>query len=177
MNAFQQFLQINQVILFSLALFFLVLLLAWNLILSVKVKRINRKTTEFYAGNKVSNLEELLLNQAKSIQVLDKDIAELYNISNQINSLASRGFHKIGVIRFNPFKDVGGDQSFSIAILNGKNNGITLSSLYTREGTRIYAKSITVGKSEKYPLTEEEKEAISEAIKPEIKKNNLPLDK
>jgi hypothetical protein len=62
--------------------------------------------------------------------------------------------------RFNPFKEVGGDQSFSVALLNGKNNGLVISSLYTREGTRIYAKAITNGLSEKHPLTEEEEEII-----------------
>ena len=123
-----------------------------------------------FSGNKVTNLEDLLINQAKSIQVLDKDIQELYDISNQINALAAKGFHKFGMMRFNPFKDVGGDQSFSIAILNGKNNGITLSSLYTREGTRIYAKSIAAGKSEKHSLTEEEKKSIEIAMEQENKK-------
>lgn len=123
-----------------------------------------------FSGNKVTNLEELLLTQAKSIQILDKDIQELYDISNQINQLSAKGLHKVGMIRFNPFKDVGGDQSFAVALLNGKGNGITISSLYSREGTRIYSKSISAGESEKYPLTEEEKEAIKMAMEKESKK-------
>jgi len=110
------------------------------------------------------------LNQTRTIKVLDKDIQELYNISNQINALALRGLHKTAIVRFNPFKDIGGNQSFSIAFLNGKNNGLTLSSLFTREGARIYSKSIVAGQSEKYPLTEEEKEAIEIAMKTETKK-------
>jgi hypothetical protein len=65
---------------------------------------------------------------------------------------------------------VGGDQSFAIALLDGDDNGLTLSSLYTREGTRIYSKSIVAGKSEKYPLTEEEKQAIEIAKKSKIEK-------
>ena len=96
-------------------------------------------------------------------------IQELYNISNQINALAFSGFHKFGLVRFNPFKDVGGDQSFSLAILNGKDNGIVISSLFTREGTRVYSKSISAGEAEKYPLTEEEKEAIKKATQKQKK--------
>jgi hypothetical protein len=166
----QQIIQ-NNLLLSIIPIFSLMaLLLFWNILLSFKIRSLNKKSREMFSGNKVSNLEELLIGQAKSIQVLDKDIQELYDISNQINSLASRGFHKFGIIRFNPFKDVGGDQSFSIAILNGKNNGITLSSLYTREGTRIYAKSITAGASDKHPLTEEEIKSIEMAMKSEASK-------
>ena len=143
--------------------------LFWLIYIQVTLGRLKKKSKDFFAGGKVGNLEELLLANAKSIKTLDKDIQELYNISNQINALSFRGFHKIGLVRFNPFKDVGGDQSFALAVLNGKNAGITLSSLYTREGSRVYAKSIVNGISEKHPLTEEEKQAIEMAIS---EKNN-----
>jgi hypothetical protein len=141
----------------------IVVLFLWNIFLTSQLSRLKKKNEDFFSGGKSKNLEELLLNQAKTLKILDKDIQELYEISNQINNLAFRGYHKIGMIRFNPFKDVGGDQSFSIAILNGKNNGITISSLYGRDGARFYAKSILAGQSEKHPLTEEEKEAIKKA--------------
>lgn len=149
-----------------------ILLLIWLGALQISVRRLKRKNAELFAGNKVKNLEEVLLQQAKNLQTLDKDIQELYNISNQINNLSFRGIHKTSIVRFNPFKEVGGDQSFAVALLNGKNNGITLSSLYTREGTRIYAKAIIGGKSEKYPLTEEEEQAIKLALASEPKKIN-----
>ncbi len=149
----------------------LLILLLWNILLSVSLGKIKRKNEEFFAGGKVKNLEDFLISQNKGIKLLDKDIQELYNISNQINKLAFRSYHKIGMIRFNPFKDVGGDQSFAIALLNGKNNGITLSSLYSRDGARFYAKSIINGESPKHPLTQEEKDAIAIAIKGEDKKS------
>jgi hypothetical protein len=157
---------INQYIFWILLV--LLIILIGNIValgrLRSKLKSIEDKNQILFSGKKVTNLDELLLTQAKNIRDLDKDIQELYNISNKINSLAGRGLHKIGLVRFNPFRDIGGDQSFAIALLNGKNNGLTLSSLYSREGTRIYAKSIVSGESEKYPLTEEEKQAIEEAI-------------
>lgn len=144
--------------------FILVLFLLWHIALQVQISHLKKRNREFFAGGKVDNLEDLLLTQAKSIKLLDKDIQELYTISNQINALAFRGFHKLGVVRFNPFKDVGGDQSFSVALLNGKNDGLTISSLFTRDGSRVYTKTIAGGVSEKHPLTEEEKEAIQLAI-------------
>ncbi|MDQ1284194.1 MAG: hypothetical protein QG620_542 [Patescibacteria group bacterium] len=146
------------------------LLLFWIIFLHFRLKTIQKRNIRLFSGEKTENLEDVLVKQAENIKSLDKDIQELYNISNQINTLSFRGFHKIGLIRFNPFKEVGGDQSFSLALLNGKNNGLTISSLFTREGARIYAKSITAGKAEKYPLTKEEEEAIRTAMKPESKK-------
>lgn len=157
---------------FGVAVIFFALmavLFLWNIFLSLSLGKIKKRNEEFFSGGKNGNLEELLLGQAKNLKVLDKDIQELYNISNQINNLAWHSYHKIGMVRFNPFKEVGGDQSFAVAILNGRNNGITLSSLYSREGARFYAKSIIAGKSDKHPLTKEEKEAIEIAISSKTK--------
>lgn len=162
---------IDSYIVYILAVFslFLIAILAWNIILHIQLKRLRKINKEFFSGNKVKNLEELLLDQAKNLKLLDRDIQELYSISNQINNLAFRGFHKLGIVRFNPFKDVGGDQSFSLALLNGKDNGLTISSLFTREGARIYSKSILAGVSEKHPLTKEEEKAIKIALNSEGK--------
>lgn len=168
MQIFQNHPNILMLLIFSLLVVFLI----WIVILSLKLRRMQKRAKELFAGKKISNLEDLLLSQSKSIQALDKDIQELYDISNQINSLASRGLQKFAMVRFNPFKDIGGDQSFSLSILNGKNNGIILSSLHTREGTRIYAKAITDGVSEKHALTDEEKEAIKLALEKESKKTS-----
>ncbi len=148
------------------------LILLWNIFLQASLAKIKKKNKLLFSGDKVKNLEEILLGQAKNLKTFDKDIQELYGISNQINNLSFRGLHKTGLVRFNPFREVGGDQSFAIALLNGKNSGIVISSLYTREGTRIYAKAILSGKSEKYPLTEEEEQAIKIAMIQEPKKIN-----
>lgn len=134
--------------------------------------RLKKTPYDIFDEKEAQNMEDILVYQSKTLKSLDKDIQELFNISNKINSLSLRGLHKTGLIRFNPFKDVGGDQSFSLALLNGKDDGIVLTSLYTREGTRIYAKSITNGNSEKHKLSEEEEKAIKLA-----QKNKPPLIK
>lgn len=157
-------------VLISLGMF--LILFIWNMVLHMNIRKIQQKSAEFFAGNDVKNIEDIIVGHSRTLKALDKDIQELYNISNQINNLAHRGLHKFAMVRFNPFKDVGGDQSFSVAMLNGKNNGIVISSLYTREGARIYSKAIQAGESEKYPLTDEEKEAIKLAKTSETKKIN-----
>jgi hypothetical protein len=140
----------------------------WIIILQIGLGKIQKNQETIGGGSK--SLEETVIEQAKNLKVLDKDIHELYNISNQINSLALKSLHKVGMVRFNPFNDMGGDQSFAMALLNGKNNGLALSSLYTKEGTRIFAKAIKAGKTEKHPLTEEEEAAIKIAMAKEERK-------
>jgi hypothetical protein len=121
-----------------------------------------------FSGKEAKDLESIILAHTKEISELDKEIQELFEISNKIHALAQRSIHKVGIVRFNPFKDIGGDQSFALALLDGKNSGLVISSLHTREGTRIYSKPIIQGESGKYTLTEEEKSAIKTAttIKP-----------
>ena len=66
------------------------------------------------------------------------------------------------LMRFNPFNEVGGDQSFVIALLDGRKNGIVLSSLYSRDKTRWFAKKVKEGKGDGYKLSKEEKTIINE---------------
>ena len=160
--------QSNKTISILAAIIFLQLL--WLLILQVNLRRLKKKTGDFNLGETGLKIEESLDRHAKLIKALDKDVQELYNISNQINNLSLRGLHKVALVRFNPFKELGGDQSFSMALLNGKNNGIVISSLHTREVTRVYSKAITGGKSDKYPLTEEEERVVKQAMSSEMKK-------
>jgi hypothetical protein len=77
------------------------------------------------------------------------------------NSLASQ---KISIVRFNPFGDTGGDQSFSLAVLDAHDSGYVLTSIHGRQGTRVYVKPVDFGKS-KYTLSSEEQQALSQAIK------------
>lgn len=94
-----------------------------------------------------------------------KDLKESFKkISNKLEELKKKNkfsIQRIGIVRFNPFKKSGGDQSFSIALLDEDKNGVVITSLYGREGNRIFAKPIKKGKSE-YLLTEEEKKAIEQ---------------
>ncbi len=138
------------------------------IIATSRTNKIRKEMAVLFSGKEAIDLEAILLSHSKELGILDKEIQELFEISNRIHSLAMRSVHKVGIIRFNPFKDIGGDQSFALALLDGKDCGIVISSLHTREGTRIYSKPVNKGVSEKYTLTEEEKAAIKEAntIKP-----------
>ncbi len=78
---------------------------------------------------------------------------------------AKKHFKRFGFKRFNPFTDTGGDQSFILALLDENNNGFVISSLHSRENTRIYAKSLENGKAIDQVLSKEEQQVINQALK------------
>jgi len=110
--------------------------------------------------NIVSLLEKVFQREEKNTKAIEnfaKQI-ELFQNQEQIH------MQKYGFVRFNPFGDMGGDHSFCLALLNGKNTGFVLTGLHTRERTRVYVKHIKRGKSE-YDLSKEEQKALGEALK------------
>ncbi|MEI7810734.1 MAG: DUF4446 family protein [bacterium] len=121
-----------------------------------------KRLKKFFLGKKAKDLEE-------TISILEKNINDL-EISKEntekelaiINAKLKKSIRGLETVRFNPFPDQGSNQSFAIGILNEENNGVVLSSLYSRERMSIFAKPIKSGKSE-YELTEEEKEALEKA--------------
>lgn len=85
------------------------------------------------------------------------------DVSPQISN--SSGIQKIGLFRYNPFDDLGSDQSFSLSILDSQNSGVILTSLHHRNFTRMYAKPVKNGQGDSITLSNEEKSAIVKAIK------------
>ncbi len=96
-------------------------------------------------------------------QRLDQHLAGLATRTMQLEEKAPLNVQHVGIVRFNPFADKGGDQSFAVALLDDHADGVVLNGLHSRNDTRVYAKPI-VGGTSTYPLTGEEKEAISRAL-------------
>jgi len=142
----------------------ILLLIGWNIFLHIRMIRIKRKIRIFLRGKKVKDLEEVLSEQLKRMKETERNMKNLFKWNKDLQKISDVSITKVGVIRFNPFKDTGGDQSFAIALLDSNNNGLILSSFYTREGTRVYTKPIEKGTSS-YHLSKEEEQAIAKAIK------------
>ena len=108
----------------------------------------------------------------KEPQNVEEILAEFKKVKDKCQKLAAKvdrleeknrqSISKIGVVRFNPFEGCGGNQSFSLAILDDEKRGAVITSLFSRDGNRVYAKPIENGQSS-YPLSEEEKQAIEAA--------------
>ena len=144
------------------------LLFIWNIILHFSIKRLNKNQKNLFKGKKGKDLEAIILENNSNIKTLFQKNDELYEKTEQLNQHFLKSIHKVGLLRFNPFREIGGDQSFSLALLDDSDSGAIISSLYSREGVRIYAKSIQNGVSSKHQLTEEEKQAIKIAAKRKV---------
>jgi len=106
------------------------------------------------------NIKEVLdklKETQEQLKILSQKLADLQKKSKL-------SVQKVGMVRFNPFNEVGSNQSFSLALLDDNNDGLVITSLYTRQENRIYGKPIKAGSSE-YTLSNEEKQAIEKAIK------------
>lgn len=145
---------------------FLILLafLLWLFILSLVILFSLRDRKKITKDIKQKGLENFLATLSKKEDRLEQNVDELYKLVDQLGKTTSQSITKIGVVRYNPFDNTGGDQSFSIALLNSQNNGLIISSLHGREGSRMYAKPIEQGKSQ-YRLSDEEQNAIRKALK------------
>ncbi len=128
--------------------------------LFLRLKRTEKKLLQFFAGKNARDLESVLLDHSTKLTSFDKEIQELFDISNRIHTLSAQSLHKVGIVRFNPFKDVGGDQSFALALLDSSDSGVVISSLHSREGARIYVKPIVKSEGSGHELTTEERDAI-----------------
>ncbi len=139
--------------------FLLFLIIIWQ---QITLHKLKKKQSILFQGKTAKNLETIILKHQDAIIDLSKQTKRLFEITNDLNILANTGLNKVGMIRFNPFKNLGGNQSFSIAFLNSHLNGLVITSIYHEGGSRFYSKTITAGKSQKeFPLTEEEQKAIA----------------
>ncbi len=136
-----------------------VLALAGVLLLLVRQERLLGQYRYFMTGATGASLEAVLRDHvavegqtADQVRVVDK-------LTRRLESESVFYLQRMAIVRFNPFRDTGGDQSFSIALADGQGNGVILSSLHTRDMTRVYAKPLEKWQST-YALTDEEKQAI-----------------
>lgn len=154
----------NNYILFSLILSFVSILFSL-LAFWVAVKSRNTFRNLVRITDK-KNLDEIL---AELINFLDLSKKEQIEIKIKLAELADSGashLQKTGMVRFNPFAETGGEQSFSLALLDGQSNGFVISSLHNRDQTRIYVKAVTKGGGDGVGLSKEEQKAINKALKP-----------
>ncbi len=151
------------------------LLASWLALVSLGyvVWRQKQRLNRFFSTNGDSGLENNLQATLKNLETTDKTLKELQKTQQTLTSTLELAAQKVSIVRFNPFQDTGGDQSFAIAILDGQNSGLILTSIHGRQGTRVYVKPVDLGKS-RYTLSTEEKQVLKQAI---ARSRNLKEDK
>lgn len=145
---------------FFVALAALFTFIAWGLSLEIRYHGDRKLIREFLKGHDGSSLEDVLFRVLAITKENKKEIDQLSTRCDAFNAEFLKTVQGIGLVRYNPFGNVGGDQSFSVALLNKNKDGIIITALYSREQTRIYTKPVKNGGEDGYQLSEEEIEAI-----------------
>jgi len=144
-------------------LFAFSIIILWLLIISIFLGRAITHYNKLCQGIKEKNFKFIMENLLKDVSLAKKDIDNLKLYCAKIEREGLLHIQKVGLVRFNPFKDTGGDQSFILSLVDGNDTGVIISGLYARSGTRWYAKRVIKGKSTEHELSEEEKKALKEA--------------
>ena len=145
--------------------FLLIALGIWLTLLSfflIKTIGHYRRLTKGAANVDLGSLLERII---KGSETQEENLSSLSKELEKFQSKAQGFLQKFALIRFNPFEDEGGDQSFVVALLDGKNDGVVISSLHSRVGVRVYAKSVQGSKAAKHQFSKEEKEAVEKAAR------------
>jgi len=150
---------LNLIIVQRIVFALIVWVIALTILLIQTMIHYRRLTKNITKKDLKSVLSEILNN----VNLNQKQLKELNSAFTKAREDMKTHIQKIGFVRFNPFPQTGGDQSFCLALLDEKDGGFVLSSLHSRDTTRFYAKTIKNGKGDGYDLSKEESRAVSRA--------------
>ncbi len=153
----------NIVLFISSMIIVILVLVIFNLSVLVRLNKLNKKYKKLTRGIEKRNLADVVEKYYEKIEDNEERIQYIESETNKLEEKFLNSIQKVSLKRYRAFEDVGSDLSFSLALLDKKDNGIVISSLYNRSESIVYAKAINDGKT-KYKLLEEEKEVLQDAL-------------
>ncbi|MFA6476431.1 MAG: DUF4446 family protein [Candidatus Paceibacterota bacterium] len=136
--------------------------IAITIFLLVRLFILDKRLGNLLSGKHGGDLEGVIDEFVKTSRRLDERTKLIAQEIDSINERLAKAIQRVHTVRFNPFKDQGGNQSFSTCFMDENGDGLVISSLYSRDKVSVYAKPLVDGKSE-YELSQEEKESIDKA--------------
>jgi len=134
-----------------------------SIVILFKLKGLKRKYNLFMNGKDAESLEPLLLKRFEELDALNSENSKnTQNITEIFNRLQFV-YQKVGIIKYDAFNEMGGKLSFSLAMLDNRNNGYLINSMHSREGCYTYIKEIINGQSY-IDLGDEERKALNQAL-------------
>ena len=139
-------------------------LLIWSVISNIRIRNIHNKDKIFMEKlGDGKNIKEDLERYMRRVSTTEEEIRKLSLYYKELDNKNQKCIQKVGVVRYNAYKDTGSDLSFAVCLLDEHNDGVVFNGIYSRDMSNIYAKPIENGVS-KYKVTPEELEAIEKAI-------------
>jgi len=143
---------------------FSLILLILVIVIMIKQRKLNKKYKKFMKGGSGENLEDQILSRFNDIDTLKNETLNLNKELNKVNENLLITFQKMGIVKYDAFKEMGGKLSFVLCLLDKNNNGILLNSVHSsREGCYNYLKEIIKGESF-LVLSDDEKKALNQAL-------------
>ena len=128
-------------------------------LLTAELFRLNHRLKKILMGKQGGDLEESINTLIKGMENLDGRATDVENYIIKMEERLKHSIQHVSVVRFNPFPDQGGNQSFAICLMDEQGNGAVISSLYSRDKVSVYAKPLIKYQSE-FELSQEERQAI-----------------
>jgi hypothetical protein len=153
----------NLVIVLGATAAILVILLIAVVAVSIRLRRATRAYGALVRGAQGGSLEQVLDQHIGQVRQVSSRLDDLNTMTEYLEQRTRGSLQHIGLVRFNPFEDTGSDQSFAIALLDDRKDGIVISSLHGRANTRVFAKPVENGTS-RHTLSSEETDAIRIAV-------------
>jgi Protein of unknown function (DUF4446) len=131
--------------------------------LARRTRRLDSRLASLTRGEAGESLEGVVAARLDRVEAVARELDEVVARQAVLEAAQRRAFQRVGLVRYNPFEETGGNQSFALALLDASGDGWVLSSLHARAGTRVYAKAIKAGRSDA-GLSEEETAALGQAM-------------
>ena len=130
-----------------------------------RTRALDQRLLALTRGSDERSLEAILEAHLSRVHGVVRDLNAVEARTTALERDLKRAFGRVGLVRYNPFEDTGGNQSFALAILDVHGDGFVVSSLHTRNLTRVYAKGVKAGRADA-AVSDEEREAIRVAMEP-----------
>lgn len=141
----------------------LLILFVVVIVFLVKLSKMKKRINHFMKGAKAATLEGDIVSIKEENEYLKRSTEQNRKDIRKIFNNLTFTFQKVGIVKYDAFKEMGGKLSFSLALLNDKNDGFILNSVHSSDGCYSYTKEITAGTCA-IDLGEEEKEALEKAV-------------
>lgn len=129
-----------------------------------RARKLGRRLESLTQGSDAQSLEAVLGGHMERVRQVVNDVSSVAARTTLVERELQGAFGRVGLVQFNPFEgDTGGNQSFALALLDGRGDGFVISSLHARAITRMYAKTV-VGGSSDAALSDEESAALRQAL-------------
>lgn len=144
-----------------LAVVFILLIL--YIMVVCKMRKLFRIYNRFMKGKDMESMEDVIMSQFDRMETLEQSVEGNTGDIRKMEEKLQKAYQKVGLVKYDAFREMSGSLSYSFALLDQKDNGVVISSMYSREGCYSYAKEVIHGESA-INLSEEEKEALKKAI-------------